>query len=91
MAGIKKLPVLFALVLLMAACFPNASWAYTEIALKVGHQYAEINGGWHRLDAAPYLRNGRTMVPLRFISEALGADVQWDGELKTISISISDR
>lgn len=29
-------------------------------------------------DQAPYLSNNRTMVPLRFISEALGAEVEWD-------------
>ena len=29
-------------------------------------------------DQAPYLSNNRTMVPLRFISEALGAEVNWD-------------
>ncbi|MCL6638999.1 MAG: copper amine oxidase N-terminal domain-containing protein [Firmicutes bacterium] len=71
----KKLLVLFAFALLTATVFPASARAYTEIALKIGDQYAEINGGWHRLDAAPYLRNGRTMVPLRFIAGAFGADV----------------
>ncbi len=71
----KKLLISLAIALLTAAVFPDKVWAYTEISLKIGDQYAEINGGWHRLDAAPYIKNGRTMVPLRFITEAFGADV----------------
>ncbi|MGC8789790.1 MAG: copper amine oxidase N-terminal domain-containing protein [Caldisericum sp.] len=31
--------------------------------------------------------NGRTMLPLRFVAESLGADVQWDGTTKTITIT----
>jgi|GEM_PF-2844528 len=38
-------------------------------------------------DAQPYIdgQSGRTMVPVRFISEALGAKVTWDGEKKTVT------
>ena len=31
------------------------------------------------LDAAPYLKGGRTYVPVRFFAEAFGLTVQWDG------------
>ena len=33
------------------------------------------------LDVPPKIENGRTLVPIRFISENLGCDVEWD-ELK---------
>lgn len=39
------------------------------------------------LDAAPRIMNDRTMIPLRVISEALGCDVQWDGETYTVTIN----
>lgn len=39
------------------------------------------------LDAAPRIMNDRTMIPLRVISEAIGCDVQWDGETYTITIN----
>jgi len=42
------------------------------------------------LDAAPRIMNDRTMIPLRAISEALKADVEWDGDTRTISIFTSD-
>ena len=38
-------------------------------------------------DPAPYVENSRTMVPLRFISEALGLKVDWDGASKTVKIT----
>ena len=31
------------------------------------------------------------MVPLRFVSEALGADVLWDGENKIITINLAEK
>lgn len=39
------------------------------------------------LQAAAYIENDITMVPLRFISEELGADVQWNHDTKEITIS----
>lgn len=39
------------------------------------------------LDVPPQITDGRTMVPLRAVSEALGMDVRWDGETQTITIS----
>ena len=38
-------------------------------------------------DADAVIKNGTTLVPLRIISENFGADVAWDGETKTVSIS----
>lgn len=37
-------------------------------------------------DAAPYIEQGRTMVPLRVVAEAFGCDVQWDGDSRSITI-----
>jgi|GEM_PF-7083811 len=38
------------------------------------------------LDAAPYIKNDRTHVPLRFISETFGYDVLWDQDYQTVVI-----
>ncbi|HIW32693.1 MAG TPA: copper amine oxidase N-terminal domain-containing protein, partial [Candidatus Paenibacillus intestinavium] len=35
---------------------------------------------------APFVRDNRTLVPLRFISGVLGADVAWNGKAKSITI-----
>lgn len=39
-----------------------------------------------QMDAAPYIDQGRTYVPLRFFSQALGYDVLWDDDYKTAVI-----
>lgn len=59
----------------------------TTIGLQIGNATAVINGSIMSLDAAPYIKGGRTMVPLRVISEAFGGDVAWDPALRTITIS----
>jgi len=50
-----------------------------EVILTVGQREASVNGTQLRLDVAPYLKPsvGRTLVPIRFVSEALGANVEW--------------
>lgn len=38
------------------------------------------------MDCAPYIKNGRTYVPVRFFAEAFGYTVGWDGDFKTAVI-----
>lgn len=45
-----------------------------------------IDGRVVQSDVAPFILDGRTFVPLRFIAEALGEDVQWDGNTRTVYI-----
>jgi hypothetical protein len=57
------------------------------IGLQIGNSTAVIDGSIISLEAAPYIKNGRTMVPLRVISESFGGDVVWDPALRTITIT----
>jgi hypothetical protein len=59
------------------------------IKLTIGSQEAAINGRVKILDAAPYIKadTGRTLIPVRFVSEALGADVAWDPVTKKVTIN----
>jgi len=45
------------------------------------------NGTPQQAESAPFISNGRTMVPLRIIAEALGAEVGWDGVTRTVIIA----
>jgi len=38
----------------------------------------DVNVDTYELDVAPYIKEGYTMVPLRFVAEAFGAKVGWD-------------
>lgn len=60
----------------------------TIIKLKIGENKADVNGKTVTFDTNAILQNDRTMVPVRFISETLGANVDWDQATKTVSIDI---
>lgn len=47
-----------------------------------------VNNVEHRLDVNPFMKDGRTMVPLRFIGESLGAQVGWSVSEQKITISL---
>lgn len=50
-----------------------------------------IDGVWLETgDAAPYIQDGRTMVPFRALFQALGATVEWDGERRAVTGSKGD-
>jgi hypothetical protein len=57
-----------------------------NVELTVGSRQAHVNGVPKLLDVPAFTINNRTMVPLRFISESLGADVRWDDATQTILI-----
>ena len=41
------------------------------------------------MDTKAIIVNNRVFVPLRFVSEALGAEITWDGESKTVNVQFS--
>ena len=65
----------------------TATRGNTVILLQVGNSMAYINGSAFSLDVPPEIIDGRTLVPLRFISETFGCNVNWDGNTQTVSIS----
>ncbi|MDD4614672.1 MAG: stalk domain-containing protein, partial [Caldisericia bacterium] len=56
------------------------------VILRIGNNQAEVNGQFVKLDAPPTIINGRTMVPLRFVSETFGAEIGWDGNEQKITL-----
>jgi hypothetical protein len=57
-----------------------------EIVLIIGQKKAVVNGENIQFDTAAQLKNGRTLVPVRFISETLDADVNWESGSRTVVI-----
>jgi hypothetical protein len=57
-----------------------------SIKAQIGNYFAEKDGFTVQLDVKPQLINGRTMIPIRFVSEALGAAVRWHPESNTVAI-----
>ena len=63
-----------------------ASKSGIDIKLSVGQCEMYKNGAMIWLDSAPIIKAGRTLVPVRAVSEAFGLMVEWDGENKVVSI-----
>lgn len=60
-----------------------------SIKLQISSDIAIKNGVQVKIDVPPSLINKQTMVPARFVSESLGATVNWDENTKTVSITSS--
>jgi hypothetical protein len=64
----------------------KATRGETIVELTIGETEATVNGHSVALDVPAMMHRGSTMVPLRFVSESLGADVRWSGATQTVSI-----
>jgi hypothetical protein len=62
-------------------------YAGKHIKLRLHEKKAEIDGEFVDLGGDAVMRGGRTMVPLRIISEAFGAKVDWDNEAYIVRIT----
>lgn len=57
------------------------------IAMQLDNKVVTINNEAVTLDSAAVMYEGRTMVPLRFVSETLNATVTWDGPANAVQVS----
>jgi hypothetical protein len=63
----------------------------TYVSLRVGERTASVNGKSVSLDVPAQLVRGRVLVPLRFIGEALGAQVAWQAATRTVVITAREQ
>jgi len=62
----------------------------TVINMKIGDKNYKVDGEARVMDVEPILLDGITMVPIRFVGEALKTDVIWDGENNAVRINTGD-
>lgn len=70
----------------LKASFPNNSVVKNKILLTLNSKNVKVNGANKKLLAAPYIKQATTLVPIRLISEQLGAEVQWKASDQSIKI-----
>jgi hypothetical protein len=58
----------------------------TNVGLQIGSRAASLNNQRLTLDQSPIVMRGSTLVPLRFVSEALGAQVNWNSAQRLVSV-----
>lgn len=68
----------------------TATKGSTVIKLFANSDTATVNGKEVTLTSPVANKNGTTMVPLRLVSEALGAEVSWDAETKVVTINLDE-
>lgn len=73
--------------ILMLGCLSAPTYAAENVTVQIDNSVAKVDGADVTLNAAPVVVNGSTLVPLRFVSENLGYDVDWDAQTKTASLS----
>ena len=57
-----------------------------EIRMTIGSKVAEVNGELKTLSLAPIEKQGTTLVPIRFVAEALGCEVEYEAASRGIVI-----
>lgn len=64
----------------------------TYVMMTIGDVNAQVirqssNTSLLIMDTAPIIRNNRTLLPVRAVTESFGAEVEWDAETKTVTIN----
>ncbi|KUP23486.1 copper amine oxidase N-terminal domain-containing protein [Paenibacillus sp. DMB5] len=65
----------------------NAPLGFKTIGLKLDSVQATVDEKNYTLEVAPFKQEGRTMVPIRFIAEALGAKVDWNPKERRVTLT----
>ncbi|HEY1976363.1 MAG TPA: copper amine oxidase N-terminal domain-containing protein [Candidatus Baltobacteraceae bacterium] len=67
----------------------NATRGRTTVALTIGSSNALIDGRSTQLDVAPFIVGATTYVPLRFIAQSLGANVDYNNNTRVVAITMA--
>ncbi len=62
----------------------------TEVVMNIGKTEYSVNGDKKEMDVAPFIKEDRTFIPVRYISEALGKAVYWDASLKLVIVTAEE-
>ncbi len=61
------------------------------VVLTIGSGDMEVNGMTRKLDDAPFIKDGRTLLPIRALIEVLGGSVEWNATTKTATVMLGSR
>jgi outer membrane protein assembly factor BamB len=65
--------------------------SYVKLEMWIGKNYVRDNGETYSIDVAPFVEEGRTLVPIRPIGDSLGAEVIWYPDDKRVAYSLKTR
>jgi len=79
--------VMVTLLLGFATVLPTTAQTNKLLELYIGDTTAYVNAASVKLDSPPVIQNSRTLVPVRFISEQMGAKVTWNDVKRQVTIA----
>ncbi|MDO4281096.1 MAG: stalk domain-containing protein [Peptococcaceae bacterium] len=62
-----------------------------SVVMTIGSSDMVVNNEVVKGDAAPYVKNSRTYVPIRSLTEAFGAKVDWNGTDRTVTVTLGNK
>ncbi|MBV8372532.1 MAG: copper amine oxidase N-terminal domain-containing protein, partial [Candidatus Eremiobacteraeota bacterium] len=65
----------------------NATRGSSTVSLRIGSTQASVNGQPQIVDVAPFIVGATTYVPLRFVAQSFGAEVNYNASTQVVSIS----
>ncbi|MBC9786624.1 copper amine oxidase N-terminal domain-containing protein [Heliobacterium chlorum] len=63
-------------------------FGYVDLKLTLDSTYAIVKGKTVKMDVPPRIKDGRTLIPLRFFAESIDAKVNWNPELRVVIVSV---
>ncbi len=91
-AGITMLILSVSLFCVLPLCgFAESTSADFTMTMQIDNPVMTVNGVQQEIDpgrgTAPVIVNGRTLVPIRTIIEAMGGTVEWNGDTQTAALT----
>ena len=83
-AGLGALILLVMVVLLSGK---DLAAANEQVEFIVGQKRYFTDGQVKNVDVAPFIEDGRTYIPVRYLAEALGASVNWESATRTVALT----
>jgi len=62
----------------------------TVMRFSIGDDTYVVNNEDFTMDTAPVIKEGRTMLPIKFVAEPLGADVTWDSDERRVTVELGE-
>lgn len=89
--SMRKIFVAIILLVLIVPAYALSSVKIDKKDVKVLDANVLVNGSPIKSDFSPYVTSGRTFVPVRELTEGLGAEVNWDGDNMTVEIKFGEK
>jgi hypothetical protein len=61
-----------------------------SILFVIGQKSYSVDNTVYNIDAAPFIENSRTLVPVRYIGDAIGATTTWNGTTNTVTLTMGN-